>query len=213
MTRLISMVVSRMRPQISFPPIHDLDRLDGIPILFRVIARNVYAYDNWPGRNDCARLAVDILNVMSLSYNLAEAIVAVDVHAFPDGRDFTRSRIRRRRRNFGDRSILRLFLEQEDGEEVDDDGSDGPSSEVDDVEQSDTPPASENTEGAGQHNRIALPVSGIPFLPPNLHRGTAGSNSNLNTLGGTHEATSARRPNMLLGGVRRDEQDRINGLL
>ncbi|KAM7541355.1 hypothetical protein Aperf_G00000020218 [Anoplocephala perfoliata] len=215
MTRLISMVISRMRPHISFPPIQDLDRLEGIPILFRVIARNVYAYDNWPGRNDCARLAVDILNIMSLSYNLAETIVAIDVYAFPEGRDFTRSRIRRRPRNFGEPNIFRLFLEEEeDAEEVDGVVSDGPSSEeADDAEQLDTPSAPENAEGAGQHSRISLPGSGIPFLPPNLHRGTAGSNSNLNALGGTYEATSAGRPNMLSGGVRRDEQDRINGLL
>ncbi|VDO12136.1 unnamed protein product [Rodentolepis nana] len=108
MTRLISMVVTRMRSHIVFQPIHDLDCLEGIPLLFRVIARNVYAYESWPGRNDCTRLAVDILNIMSLSYNLAETIATTDVYSFPNRPSHSRSLRGLRNRSGG--NLLRVLL-------------------------------------------------------------------------------------------------------
>ncbi|KAL7063396.1 hypothetical protein AAHC03_01269 [Spirometra sp. Aus1] len=79
MNRLLALLVFRMRPDTIFAPIQELADLGAIPLLYRIIARNVYAHANWPGRCECTRIAVDILNIMSLSYNLAEAIVAADL--------------------------------------------------------------------------------------------------------------------------------------
>ncbi|KAL7063397.1 hypothetical protein AAHC03_01269 [Spirometra sp. Aus1] len=75
MNRLLALLVFRMRPDTIFAPIQELADLGAIPLLYRIIARNVYAHANWPGRCECTRIAVDILNIMSLSYNLAEAIL------------------------------------------------------------------------------------------------------------------------------------------
>lgn len=83
MNRLISLVVSRMRPPIEFQPIQELNKLGAIPVLFRIIARNVYAYAKWPGRSECTRLSVDVLNIMCISTNLAESIAATEVYSFP----------------------------------------------------------------------------------------------------------------------------------
>uniref|UniRef100_A0A5K3FKM0 LisH domain-containing protein n=2 Tax=Mesocestoides corti TaxID=53468 RepID=A0A5K3FKM0_MESCO len=83
MNRLLSLVVSRMRPDAVFAPIMELWELGAIPVLYRIIARNAYAHANWPGRNECTRVAVDILNVMSLCSDLADEIVTTDVYSYP----------------------------------------------------------------------------------------------------------------------------------
>ncbi|CAH8520776.1 unnamed protein product [Heterobilharzia americana] len=82
-SRLMSLIVSRIRPDTVWQPIQQLRDCGAIDVLYRIIARNVYAHNNWPCRSECTRLAVDILNLMSITYDLADEIVVADVYSFP----------------------------------------------------------------------------------------------------------------------------------
>ncbi|OON18521.1 LisH [Opisthorchis viverrini] len=85
MSRLISLVIARIRPDTLWPPTQQLNERGAVDVLYRIIARNVYAHNSWPCRNECTRLAVDILNLMSLTYDLADQIASTDVYSFPSG--------------------------------------------------------------------------------------------------------------------------------
>lgn len=200
MTRLISMVVTRMRPQTVFQAIHDLDRLEGISLFFRIIARNVYAYENWPGRNDCTRLAVDILNIMALSYNLAETIVTTDVYSFPNRPNHSRS-LRGLRSRSGS-NILRVLLSGGRQAADDDDIDDFSSVETENEDDSGTETGESTSENVIEDEENGQPV---PNAAPLLH---VGSNSNLNA-SGSEPAPPARRTNVEPS----NEQDKVNGLL
>ncbi|KAM3179601.1 hypothetical protein ACTXT7_000336 [Hymenolepis weldensis] len=200
MTRLISMVVTRMRPQIVFQAIHDLDRLEGISLLFRIIARNVYAYENWPGRNDCTRLAVDILNIMALSYNLAETIVTTDVYSFPNRPNHSRS-LRRLRSRSGS-NILRVLLGGGRQADDDDDVDEFSSVETENEDDSGTETGESTSENVIGDEENGQPV---PNAAPLLH---VGSNSNLNA-SGSEPVPPARGINAEPS----NEQDKVNGLL
>ncbi|CAH8841961.1 unnamed protein product [Trichobilharzia szidati] len=82
-SRLMSLIISRIRPDTVWQPIQQLRDCGAIDVLYRIIARNVYAHNNWPCRSECTRLAVDILNLMSLTYDIADEIVSADVYSFP----------------------------------------------------------------------------------------------------------------------------------
>ncbi|CAH8611913.1 unnamed protein product [Dicrocoelium dendriticum] len=88
LSRLMSLVIARIRPDTVWAPIQQLRDCGGIHVLYRIIARNVYAHNSWPCRNECTRLAVDILNLMSITYDLADEIASTDVYSFPDGLNF-----------------------------------------------------------------------------------------------------------------------------
>lgn len=200
MTRLISMVTSRMRPQTEFKPIDDLNNLDGIALFFRIIARNVYAFENWPGRSDCTRIAVDILNIMSLSYKLAEAIVTTDVYSFPDANIFPLSSGNRRAvRNRRSDNIFHLWLNDDDDESSDElDSEDDSSTETDESSSEDNEEGGEEGNGAEQ----------APILQNGV--GESNPNSNLNPLGNDSAPSGAE--NTASGRARRDGEDKINGL-
>ncbi|BHF59213.1 hypothetical protein SprV_0100216900 [Sparganum proliferum] len=160
MNRLLALLVFRMRPDTIFAPIQELADLGAIPLLYRIIARNVYAHANWPGRCECTRIAVDILNIMSLSYNLAEAIVAADVYCYPDGQfSIPNSEMASRHSHLHHRRRRR-----DDGEDADDDEEE----EVDDEDGTINFP---RVIVRGNHN--AGPVQLIDLLfGPVRHRGT-----------------------------------------
>nr|CDS14991.1 protein vprbp [Echinococcus granulosus] len=226
MNRLISLVVSRMRPSTTFSPILELHNLGAIPVLYRIIARNAYAHANWPGRNECTRLAVDILNVMCLSADLAEEIVATDVYSFPGGITFSgisplrifRSP-RRRGRNFVE-IIAETNYDDDDEDRDDENPAGGGEGNVGINEAEEDDDEMQVVVGSGLH------------LRPSLHRGTAelaNSNStppwrnnngdnNPSRRGLGHGRRSAPPP----GNSRRDidrladepsSEDHVNGLL
>ncbi|VDK43521.1 unnamed protein product [Taenia asiatica] len=236
MNRLISLVVSRMRPSTAFLPILELNNLGAIPVLYRIIARNAYAHANWPGRNECTRLAVDILNVMCLSADLAEEVVATDVYSFPGGANFSgipslrvfRSP-RRRGRNFVEIISSEVGFddddeeeEEEEEEDQDDDnlaGDGGGNVEINETDEEDD-------------DEMEVVVGSGPHLRPSLHRGTAepansSSTSPWRTTNGTSNPTRrgsghGRRFAPPPGNSRRDidrladepsSEDHVNGLL
>ncbi|VEL16050.1 unnamed protein product [Protopolystoma xenopodis] len=80
----MALLVSSLSPDTVWPPAQQLHTWGAITVCFRIIARNVYAFANWPWRSDCTRLAVDILNLLALTYPLAENIAATDVYSFPE---------------------------------------------------------------------------------------------------------------------------------
>ncbi|TNN08815.1 DDB1- and CUL4-associated factor 1 [Schistosoma japonicum] len=82
-SRLMSLIISRIRPDTVWQPTQQLRDCGAIDVLYRIIARNVYAHNNWPCRSECTRLAVDIFNLMSITYDLADEIVSADVYSFP----------------------------------------------------------------------------------------------------------------------------------
>ncbi|KAL5103497.1 Protein mahjong [Taenia crassiceps] len=227
MNRLISLVVSRMRPSTIFLPILELNNLGAIPVLYRIIARNAYAHANWPGRNECTRLAVDILNVMCLSADLAEEIVATDVYSFPGGANFSsipplrvfRSP-RRRGRNFVE--IISSEVDFDDDDEDQDDenlaGDGAANVEINEADEEDD-------------DEMQVVVGSGPHLRPSLHRGTAepaNSNStppwrtNNTGIPARRGSGHGRRPAPPPGNPRRDidrladepsSEDHVNGLL
>ncbi|KAF7253096.1 hypothetical protein EG68_07325 [Paragonimus skrjabini miyazakii] len=85
LSRLFSLVIARIRPDTVWPPTQQLRECGAIGVLYRIIARNVYAHNSWPCRNECTRLAVDILNLMSITYDLADEVASTDVYSFPSG--------------------------------------------------------------------------------------------------------------------------------
>ncbi|KAA3676334.1 uncharacterized protein DEA37_0009134 [Paragonimus westermani] len=85
LSRLFSLVIARIRPDTVWPPTQQLRECGAISVLYRIIARNVYAHNSWPCRNECTRLAVDILNLMSITYDLADEVASADVYSFPSG--------------------------------------------------------------------------------------------------------------------------------
>ncbi|CAL8080772.1 unnamed protein product [Calicophoron daubneyi] len=85
LSRLISLVIARVRPDTVWPPTQQLKECGAIDVLYRIIARNVYAHNSWPCRNECTRLAVDILNLISITYDLADQIASAEVYSFPTG--------------------------------------------------------------------------------------------------------------------------------
>lgn len=76
-------MVSRIKLDTFWSPTNQLKECGAIDLLYRIIARNVYAHSNWPGRSECTRLAVDILNLMSITYDLADDVSCADVYSFP----------------------------------------------------------------------------------------------------------------------------------
>lgn len=155
MTRLLALVVSRMRPDTIFHPIIELAKLGAIPVLFRVIARNAYAHSNWPGRNECTRVAVDILNIMCLSTSLAEEIVAVDVYTYPGGAAFsTISSLLAAQRSPRHRGrvtgLILDDLEDTDGGEDNDDGVGGEDSDEPRLVVAGPPPANVLRRGTSE---------------------------------------------------------------
>lgn len=230
MNRLISLVVSRMRPSTVFLPILELNNLGAIPVLYRIIARNAYAHANWPGRNECTRLAVDILNVMCLSADLAEEIVATDVYSFPGGANFSgipplrvfRSP-RRRGRNFVEIISSEVDFGDDDEDQDDDNlaGDGGENAEINEADDDDD-----------DDDEMEVVVGSGPHLRPSLHRGTAEpANSNSTPPWGTNDGTGnptrrgsghGRRSAPPPGNSRRDidrladepsSEDHVNGLL
>ncbi|KAL3315773.1 hypothetical protein Ciccas_005590 [Cichlidogyrus casuarinus] len=87
-TKCMNLLVSRIRPDMIWKPAQQLASLGAIPLLFRIISRNINAPPSWSWRSDCAKQAVDILNLMALTYNLADDISNTFVnrisHSLPD---------------------------------------------------------------------------------------------------------------------------------
>ncbi|THD20911.1 HIV-1 Vpr-binding protein [Fasciola hepatica] len=84
-SRLLTLLIARIRPDTVWQPTQQLKECGAISVLYRIIARNVYAHNSWPCRNECTRLAVDILNLMCITYDLADEIASANVFSFPTG--------------------------------------------------------------------------------------------------------------------------------
>uniref|UniRef100_A0A183B775 LisH domain-containing protein n=1 Tax=Echinostoma caproni TaxID=27848 RepID=A0A183B775_9TREM len=84
-SRLMALIIARIRPETAWQPTQQLKDCGAINVLYRIIARNVYAHNSWPCRNECTRLAVDILNLMCITYDLADEIASANVFCFPAG--------------------------------------------------------------------------------------------------------------------------------
>lgn len=217
MNRLMALLVSRMRPNMIFAPIRELSELGAIPVLYRVIARNVYAHANWPGRSECTRIAVDILNIMSLSYELAEAIVTADVYCYPDGR------LTFAEHNGSQHSLRGRRNAEQDNDDDDDDADEtnGPRLTL----RAQSPHSNQlidlifgqmSGRHRGTESNRGHPVAPAPTIPPDNTGRTI--NPQNQSLGGSATRRSGRRSIQTGGQLNLDTEDptsdeRVNGLL